>query len=247
MKALILAAGQGSRLRPLTNELPKTLLPLTEDRTILDITLANLAMVDVTAVALITGFAAGAIEARVPELETRHGVEIELIFNAKGTVWNNAYSVWSGRDWLEEPTLLINSDTVHPVEVLETMITAHSATAEPGLILAVDDVKVLGEEEMKVLLDEDGNMLTIHKSLDPATAHGEYIGISVIDPEIAGLLADSLRSTWEDDPGLYYEDGYQHYVDAGNKVSTASIGDVEWVEVDNHDDLQIAREIACRY
>lgn len=250
MRGLILAAGQGSRLRPLTDELPKTLLPVTDDSTILDLTLANLAGVGVTSVAVITGFAAEAIESRAPELQSRHGVSLELIYNEKGTTWNNAYSVWVGRARFGEPTLLINSDTVHPVGVLETMIARYESsepTARPGLLLALDDVKALGDEEMKVSLDRAGDVTRIHKGLDPEDADGEYIGISVIDPSIAEALAASLQATWEFDPNLYYEDGYQHYIDSGGRVETEPIGTVEWVEVDNLDDLEIARDIACRY
>jgi choline kinase len=83
--------------------------------------------------------------------------------------------------------------------------------------------------------------------MDPARAHGEYIGATVIEPEAAGKLADALQSTWERDPDRYYEDGFQEYANRGGEVRGARIGDVPWVEVDNHADLARAREIACRY
>ena len=59
-------------------------------------------------------------------------------------------------------------------------------------------------------------------------------------------LADALEATFERDPQLYYEDGFQEFADRGGHVGTAPIGDVEWVEVDDHRDLERAREIACR-
>ena len=83
--------------------------------------------------------------------------------------------------------------------------------------------------------------------MDPATAAGEYIGVTLIEGGVAGRLADALRTTWERDPQLYYEDGYQELVDRGGRIAVAPIGEVDWVEVDNHDDLARAREIACRY
>jgi choline kinase len=82
--------------------------------------------------------------------------------------------------------------------------------------------------------------------MDPADAHGEYIGATLIEPHAAGGLAEALEATWRRDPGLYYEDGFQEYADRGGEVRAAPIGDVEWVEVDNHDDLARAREIAWR-
>jgi choline kinase len=69
----------------------------------------------------------------------------------------------------------------------------------------------------------------------------------LIESHAAAGLADALKATWERDPGLYYEDGYQEYADRGGEVRGAAIGDLEWVEVDNHADLARAREIACRY
>ena len=58
---------------------------------------------------------------------------------------------------------------------------------------------------------------------------------------------EELEATWRRDPNLYYEDGYQEYAERGGEVRAATIGAVDWVEVDNHADLARAREIACRY
>jgi choline kinase len=87
----------------------------------------------------------------------------------------------------------------------------------------------------------------INKALDPATAQGEYIGVTLIEPAAAAPLADALEATWRRDPGLYYEDGFQELADRGGRVGIASIGAVDWVEVDDHADLSRAREVACRY
>jgi choline kinase len=99
---------------------------------------------------------------------------------------------------------------------------------------------------MKVILDDRGQVKRISKMIDPADAHGEYIGATLIEAAAAGELADALESTWMADPSLYYEDGYQELADRGGAVAVAPIGTVEWVEVDDHRDLQRAREIAGR-
>jgi choline kinase len=100
---------------------------------------------------------------------------------------------------------------------------------------------------MKIILDDAGHMKRINKAIDPATAAGEYIGVTRIAGSAADGLAAALEETWRRDDGLYYEDGYQTYVDNGGTVTVAPIGEVSWVEVDNHDDLARAREIAWRY
>jgi choline kinase len=240
---LVLAAGAGRRLQPLTDDLPKTLLPVDGERTILDIALANLKAAGLDDVAVVTGFAAHRIDERKQALERDHGVNLELVFNDKAEEWNNAYSLWIAREQLRSGAILVNGDTVHPASVEETVLAARG----PAIVLAADTEKALGEEEMKLHVTDDGFMDRINKALEPATAAGEYIGVTLIEAEAADSLADSLEATWKRDPDLYYEDGYQEFADRGGRIGIAPIGQADWVEVDDHDDLARAREVACRY
>jgi choline kinase len=241
---MVLAAGAGRRLRPYTDTLPKALVPVDGDDTILDIALRNMAAVDLRDVAVVVGYAAGAVEERRADLERRHGVSLTLVHNDRAEVWNNAYSMWCARDVMADGVLMVNGDTVHPVSVEETLLEARG----PGVLLATDVHKALGEEEMKVLVDGEGHLSRITKLMDPGTAWGEYIGASLIEPEAVPSLADALRATFERDPQLYYEDGYQEMVDRGEQISLAPLPEgTSWVEVDDHADLARAREIACRY
>jgi len=242
MIGLVLAAGAGSRLQPDTDSLPKTLLPVDGDRSILDVALGNLKQVGLDEVAVVVGFAAERVSERVPELERRHGLEIELIFNPKAEEWNNAYSLWCARDAFAGGALIVNGDTVHPASVEERLL----ASRGEGVVIAVDQAKPLGEEEMKVHVSREGLLERIHKNLNPATSHGEYIGLTLIETAAATPLADALEATWRRDPSLYYEDGFQELADRGGRIGIAPIGEVEWVEVDDHADLARAREVACR-
>jgi choline kinase len=240
---MVLAAGAGRRLESLTEDLPKTLLPVDGDRTILDVALGNLRRAGMETVVVVTGYAAGRIEERREALEARHGVAVETVFNPKAEEWNNAYSLWCAREHFARGVLLCNGDTVHPPEVEERLLAGRG---HAELVLALDDAKPLAEEEMKVLLDGDGLLTGINKAHDPAAAAGEYIGLTLIEPAAADGLAAALEATWERDPSLYYEDGFQEYADRGGRVGVASIGGLEWVEVDDERDLARAREVAWR-
>ena len=240
---MVLAAGAGRRLESLTQDLPKTLLPVDGERTILDIALGNLRRAGLETVVVVTGYAAERVSERQAALEARHDVTLELVFNPKAEEWNNAYSLWCAREHFARGVLLCNGDTVHPPEV-EQRLLAGRGDAE--LVLALDDAKTLGQEEMKVLLGEDGLLRGINKAHDPAAAAGEYIGLTLIEPAAADGLADALQATWRRDPGLYYEDGFQEYSDRGGRVGVASVGGLEWVEVDDQADLDRAREMAWR-
>ena len=245
MIGLVLAAGAGRRLRPYTDTLPKALVPVDGEKTILDLTLANFAEVGLTEVAIVVGYCKEAVYSRKAALEAAYGVHLTLIDNDKAEEWNNAYSLWCARDILKQGVLLANSDTVHPVSVEKTLLAARGEGRR--IILALDTVKSLADEEMKVITDGDKGVRRITKLMEPADATGEYIGLTVIEPEAAEDLVDALKVTFERDPDLYYEDGYQELVNRGFTIDVAPIGDVSWVEIDNHDDLAKGREIACRY
>lgn len=259
MIGMVLAAGAGRRLRPETDNLPKALLPVAGPVagplaaplagpaagpvTILDIALRNLAAVGLRDVVVVVGYAAGAVRDRAAGLEREHGVRLTLVDNERAEDWNNAYSLWLAREHFAAGALLVNGDTVHPVSVEKTLLAAGPGA---GLVIAVDDIKPLADEEMKVTVGPGGRLVRITKQMDPALAYGEYIGATLISAAAAAPLAAALESTWRRDPSLYYEDGFQELADRGGVITVAPIGEVEWVEVDNHDDLRRAREIAPR-
>ncbi|MEV5972367.1 phosphocholine cytidylyltransferase family protein [Streptomyces sp. NPDC051921] len=249
MIGLVLAAGAGRRLRPYTDTLPKALVPVDPagdgSLTVLDLTLKNFAEVGLTEAAIVVGYRKEAVYARKEALEAKYGLELTLIDNDKAEEWNNAYSLWCAREVLKKGVILANGDTVHPVSVEKTLLAARGNGQK--IILALDTVKSLADEEMKVVTADGKGVQKITKLMDPADATGEYIGVTLIEAEAAEELADALKTTFERDPDLYYEDGYQELVNRGFTVDVTPIGDVKWVEIDNHDDLAKGRDIACQY
>jgi choline kinase len=238
----VLAAGPGRRLHHLTETLPKTLLPVAGERTIVDLALGNLRAVGLEQVLIVTGFAASRIEERAPDFERRYGIGLELVFNERAEEWNNAYSLWLARSAFEHGAVIVNGDTVHPSAVEERLLAARG----PDLLLAMDAAKPLGAEEMKVLVAGDGSLERIGKELDPRAADGEYIGVALIEAAAAEPLAHALERTWRRDPSLYYEDGFQEFIDAGGRIGAVPIGSAAWVEVDDAADLERARKVAER-
>jgi choline kinase len=232
----------------LTTDLPKTLLPVNDDATILDCALANLRHAGVEHALVVVGFAADAIEARLPAMRRRHDIEVTTVFNEHALDRNNAYSLWLARDAFAQGAIVVNGDTVCPPSVTGTLVDAmrdHERAPTIDVALAVDDRKPLADEEMKIVHDGSGVVRRISKTIEPRDAHGEYIGVSLIAPPAAERVANALQTAWELDTTLYYEDGYQVVADEGGCVVAVPIGDVAWVEVDNADDLERARALPC--
>ena len=122
MIGMVLAAGAGKRLGSLTEDLPKTLLEVDGDRTILDVALGNFAAVGLEEAVVVTGFAAERIDERLEALSDRYGLSLRTVFNPKALEWNNAYSLWCARDDFARGVLLANGDTVHPSSVEERLL-----------------------------------------------------------------------------------------------------------------------------
>lgn len=245
MIGIVLAAGAGTRLLPLTEALPKTLLQVDENRTILDVALSNLARAGIGEAVIVTGFAASEIDVRLDALSERHEIVLSTLHNPH---WdrNNAYSLWLAASHLERGALVVNGDTLHPVSVTNRLLERSAESSAFDVALAIDDQKELGEEEMKILLSEHLTVSRISKAIEPQTAAGEYIGVALVAARAAEAVVDALESTWRRDPSLYYEDGFQALADAGGHLEPVPIGEVDWVEVDNHADLERARSIGCR-
>lgn len=240
---LVLAAGAGRRLRPFTDDLPKALVPLDEHRSVLDVTLANFAAIGLTHVAIVVGYCGDAIVERVPAWSASTGLEIDVIFNDHAEDRNNAYSLWCAREVVASGVLLANGDTLHPAQVDRLLL---DATGDDAVLLAVDNVKTLGDEEMKVLCDGAGRVKSISKLL-PHDADGEYIGVSLVPAALGGGVVDALERTWRHDAQRYYEDAFQLLADEGVALQARHIGDVPWTEIDDLVDLDRARELVCRF
>lgn len=217
--------------------LPKTLLEVGDGRTILDHTLGALAKVGVSRARLVVGHAADVVGGRLDLLENVHGVGLTARDNPHHDSRNNAYSLALGLEGSDEDVFVVNGDTLFDVDVLERLATAPAA----AVTLAVDRIKVLGDEEMKVRFDDTGVLTTISKAIDPAGADGEYIGVArVAGGAIPGLVA-ALQGVWRRDASLYYEDAFGDLATGGAEITMVDVGDLPWIEVDTPYDLERAR------
>ena len=233
MIGMVLAAGAGRRLRPYTDTLPKALVPVDGETTILDIALRNFAEVGLTDVVIVVGYAAGAVEERRADLERSYGVALTLVHNDKAEKWNNAYSLWLARDHLARRRPAGQRRHRAPGRRSRRRCWPRAA---PSILLAIDTVKKLADEEMKVRSTPDGWLTRITKLMDPATAFGEYIGATLIEPAVGRARSPTrCRPPSSGTRTSTTRTATRSWSNRGGRIDIAPIpAGTSWVEVDDH-------------
>ncbi|HXH53574.1 MAG TPA: phosphocholine cytidylyltransferase family protein [Sphingomicrobium sp.] len=230
MKAIILSAGQGSRLLPLTADRPKCLVPV-GGQTILEYQLAGLARAGVREVAIVGGYC---FDRLVEFAERRpHGDRPGLIYNPFHAVSSSIGSVWAARHLLDGPFCLLNGDTLcEPASLAGAL-----ASLAPGVNLLIEPIEE-GEHDDMLVRAESGRVLEVRKTLAPSAATHRSIGIVACPDEDGGPYAAALAEVIRAPRG---EQRFHHdIVDllAGRgRVSAVEIEQGAWQEIDSAADI----------
>lgn len=231
---VILAAGLGSRLRPLTDTTPKCLLDV-GGATLLERQLGRLAAAGVRRAVLVVGYLADHIAAHLKKAPPP--IEVLLAENAVYATTGNCLSVLAARPQVGDAgILIIDGDVVLTGDALSRLL----ADPAPCSVL-LDRETQLGDEEMKAQLDAGGRIVQLSKKLPPATCAGESIGVNRVGGEGLRRLWDELEAMKRGDAQGYYEDAFQKLIDTGTEFRTVPIGHDEWTEIDDLADLEDAR------
>ena len=235
MDVIILAAGQATRLRPLTDDRPKCLLEV-GGRPIISRAVALLLERGLGRITVVDGYLGDLIRASL--LAEFPGVDFRFIRNADYATTNNAWSLHLAAGLAPGPFMLLDADIVFAGGVLDLLL-AHPAANR----LALRSQGGIGEEEMKVALDAQGRVRALGKELEPSAAAGESVGIEIFGAEFARALGPVLRRRLHDEGrlGEYYEAAFLELVEAGHEVVAVDIGALPCREIDTPGDLEDAR------
>lgn len=226
--AIILAAGRGRRLGTLTDERPKCLLPV-GPRTLIEHQLEALRFQGVEPVVVVAGYHGEAVAARLDP-------GVTCLTNPRHAETNSLYSLWLAREHARQGFLLLNADVLFDPEILRRVLESPYADA-----LAVERRPRFEPEEMKVELD-GGRIRALSKTLPPARARAENVGVLKFSAEGAGVLfarmEQLLAAGAEKEFCPYAFDA----IAAEHPLYAVPVDGLPWIEIDFAEDLQRARE-----
>jgi choline kinase len=236
-KAIILSAGQGSRLLPLTAERPKCLIEFS-GRSLLAWQITMLAVGGVREIEVVTGFMTELVEAELARL-AQPGLKLTARFNPFFKVADNLGSCWIAREAMAGDFLLLNGDTLIAGELVNQV--QHS---EVWPIAVTIDVKPAYDSDDMKVSERDGRLLAIGKTLTAEQSNAESIGFLAFRGEGGALFRDAVRAAMRTPEGVQH--WYLKVIDSlaqTGKIGTVSIQGQGWAEVDYLNDIEIASRL----
>lgn len=236
-KAIILSAGKGSRLLPLTEDRPKCLIAFS-GKSLLEWQLDALAANGITDMVVVTGFR----DDLVDEVAARRA-GVRTLFNPFYHVADNLGSVWLARSEFDRDTLLLNGDTL----ISPALVAKVLATEQGAVTVTVDEKDDYDSDDMKVLREGD-RLLRIGKALEPGEYNSESIGLLAFRGEGGNQFIDQVDRMMHTAEGT--RRWYLRAIDAlaqESEVLTVSIKGEQWQEVDFPEDVEKAKALTAAW
>ena len=238
MKAIILAAGIGSRISSLTDNCPKSLLKI-NDKTILEMMISHIQDCHINDIVFVTGY----LEEQIKEYVNINFPDLKAYFvtNEKYAETNTGFSLLLAKDFVKNSDFIkFDADVVFDKEILKKLIECPYENA-----LCIDKNIHLDAEEIKVIIDDKNKILKASKTVDPQKAIGESIGIEKIGKNTAKLLFQELEEVMKDKKNHqeYYEVAYERLIEKRESFHALDITGLVWVEIDTKEDFELAKNI----
>jgi choline kinase len=226
LPVIYLAAGEGRRLRPLTDDRPKAMVELG------GVPLAERALRSLCEAG--AGEIVAVLGHRPETMRALGGLVSEERFNPRFAELGNIYSLWCARDVIERGCLIVNSDVLFEDEIARRLVALEGSAV---LCASADGVDA---ESMKAVSSE-GRLVSLSKEA-PHDVNPEYIGLARIDEAHGPLLAAILDEFVERElVDLYYESALEELA-RRESVRAVSVDGLAWIEIDDHEDLARARD-----
>ena len=242
MKIIILAAGKGERLLPLTRNTPKPLLDMGKGKTLLEKQIESIldsGVID--EIVLVLGYLAEQVEAKV-QFYQKAGQRVRSIYNPFYNSSNNLISMWLARHEMDSPFMLTNGDNLFTSDVFKEMVEQN----KHGIFLATSKKENYDEDDMKVILRKQ-LVEKLGKDLDPNLVDAEAPGLLMVDD---ARLIEQVKSTLDRmvrspiNHQVYWPDVINKLAEQGISVQSWMFdGNTKWREMDVHMDIEQVKKM----
>ncbi len=233
MIAVILAAGRGSRLGSITNDRPKSLLPLGKNGTLIDYNIKLLKQAGICNIIIVVGYGYRHILKHVSIYDN-----VKCILNPFWEYCNVLGSFSQAFQYLDDDVLFLHADTLVGKNIWRKLISAESNIVLPY------KRKACGSEEMKVKFDKNNNLVEISKTMDNVSADGEFVGIAKFKKEsLSYIVEKGSQILMDGNLQAYMEEIIQLAISEKIQIETLEIGDSDFIEVDFENDYLEACKI----
>lgn len=240
MRAIILSAGQGRRLLPLTADIPKCALQI-GGRSLVEWQITQLIKCGIDQVTVVVGFEADKVE----HLLRSHyrPDQVQTLYNPFFAVSDNLVSCWLARHLMTEDFILLNGDTLFEKAIPDRLL----GTASKPITLVTDSKLTYDADDMKVTLG-DARVLRVGKTLAPDQSQGESIGMMLFRGKGPDLFVRAIERTIRKPQALkqWYLSVIDEMAQSG-LVWNCPIEGLKWTEVDYPVDLEAAQKLVTSW
>lgn len=236
MKAVILSAGKGTRMMPLTANTPKCLIDIGQGKTVLESQLDVLRACGFKEVYVVAGYRIEQVEAKVAGY-CGDGMKTKVIHNPFYATTNNIISLWLALPYVNGEFISINGDDIFKESVIEALLAA-----DGDIAMTIDRKEAYDSDDMLVVTE--GTLVRrVGKDLDRTLANGESVGIIRYRDRGVSTLDETLNLMLRDEKSLqrFYLAALQQIMDRGFPVSACEVDRKDWAEIDFHPDVQEVR------
>lgn len=239
MKIIILAAGKGERLYPLTKNTPKPLIDLGDGETLLEKQLKSLSESQVIdEVVIVIGYLCEQVESKLKNFKTN--LKIRTLYNPFYDISNNLITLWLSKVEMNEDFLITNGDNLFISDVVKDLVKK----TNDGIYVTICYRDDIGEDDMKVILDENQKVVRVSKEIKESNT--ESIGLVKIKGEkYRNIYQNVLEQLARDKTYLnkFWLETFNVLADKGVEVNSFEIDKDMWREVDFHFDIKDLKEL----
>ena len=239
MKIIILAAGKGERLYPLTKNTPKPLIDLGDGETLLEKQLKSLSESQVIdEVIIVIGYLYEQVESKLKNFNTT--MKISTLYNPFYDISNNLITLWLSKNEMNQDFLITNGDNLYTSDVVRDLVNK----TNDGIYVTICYRDDLGEDDMKVITDENGKILRVSKEIEKSNI--ESIGLAKIKGEKYRKIYQEILEQLARNKNYinkFWLETFNILGERGVEIQSFEIDKDKWREVDFHFDIKDLKQL----